>query len=429
MVWGDISPEATAAQEAGGNTAEDRPVEEDQVEEDQVEDGQVEDGQVKEDQVEEEAIIDAPAEVVPAEGTTATEPAADRKHTTTNDKTDAPLPVEADSHKPGYPVRGRTIDSILNPPDSLCDSALVNYGRQLATLPVNNPTGDVMGAKTSTYGAPTAREEKASTPFTPSEPCPKLVSLEANAYTSEPSPGGNIPLDAKVMGSSTYRQPVAMFPLLASGDEFLNNANSVHLGSELPSKARPPTLGGVAPGDETSAYDFQQKMKAVGGDIERERSQDRTRRTHVNIADIVDNCPQRSDGVAATDRKGKRKADEISELSKAETHWDGQRAAERLDINPRREPPVDSLAAAVSGPSGGAGPGLATGPRRKLLLRRRVAGSSPNDIHPTRLDDARPAKRMRLRRIAERIGYAALGGATVGAAIVSTLIYTAPSFA
>lgn len=41
----------------------------------------------------------------------------------------------------------------------------------------------------------------------------------------------------------------------------------------------------------------------------------------------------------------------------------------------------------------------------------------------------RPAKRQRIRDIAERVGYAALGGVTAGAMIVGTLIYTAPTFA
>lgn len=41
----------------------------------------------------------------------------------------------------------------------------------------------------------------------------------------------------------------------------------------------------------------------------------------------------------------------------------------------------------------------------------------------------RPAKRQRIRDIAERVGYAALGGVTAGAMIVGTLIFTAPTFA
>lgn len=40
--------------------------------------------------------------------------------------------------------------------------------------------------------------------------------------------------------------------------------------------------------------------------------------------------------------------------------------------------------------------------------------------------EARPAKRMK--KIAERVGYAALGGATVGAMVLTSLIYSAPTF-
>ncbi|KAK4148035.1 uncharacterized protein C8A04DRAFT_23828 [Dichotomopilus funicola] len=41
----------------------------------------------------------------------------------------------------------------------------------------------------------------------------------------------------------------------------------------------------------------------------------------------------------------------------------------------------------------------------------------------------RPAKKKRILDVAERLGYAALGGVTAGAMIVGTLIYTAPTFA
>ncbi|KAJ4302309.1 hypothetical protein N0V88_002452 [Collariella sp. IMI 366227] len=40
----------------------------------------------------------------------------------------------------------------------------------------------------------------------------------------------------------------------------------------------------------------------------------------------------------------------------------------------------------------------------------------------------RPAKRARIMRVAERLGYAALGGVTTGAVVLGTLIYTAPTF-
>ncbi|KAK1780813.1 hypothetical protein QBC45DRAFT_391134 [Copromyces sp. CBS 386.78] len=47
-----------------------------------------------------------------------------------------------------------------------------------------------------------------------------------------------------------------------------------------------------------------------------------------------------------------------------------------------------------------------------------------------RLDDDsdRPAKRQRLRNIAERVGYVALGGIATGAMMFSALVYTAPTF-
>ncbi|KAH6627056.1 hypothetical protein B0J18DRAFT_158616 [Chaetomium sp. MPI-SDFR-AT-0129] len=51
---------------------------------------------------------------------------------------------------------------------------------------------------------------------------------------------------------------------------------------------------------------------------------------------------------------------------------------------------------------------------------------SPKAAGPT---TERPAKKKRILDVAERLGYAALGGVTAGAMIVGTLIYTAPTFA
>jgi hypothetical protein len=49
-------------------------------------------------------------------------------------------------------------------------------------------------------------------------------------------------------------------------------------------------------------------------------------------------------------------------------------------------------------------------------------------VTPPTLPAGRPAKKARMMRVAERLGYAALGGVTAGAAIFGALVYTAPTF-
>lgn len=96
---------------------------------------------------------------------------------------------------------------------------------------------------------------------------------------------------------------------------------------------------------------------------------------------------------------GKRKANEISETTEEELVWQG---------NGDSNPPVSSSSPVTPEPE----MSLASPP------------TTPQDKDSA---DARPSKKIR--KIAERVGYAALGGATVGAMVFTSLIYTAPSFA
>lgn len=106
--------------------------------------------------------------------------------------------------------------------------------------------------------------------------------------------------------------------------------------------------------------------------------------------------------------KGKRKADEISSLTEAEmnqySHTEVSSRADRLD----------------------------TRLRQLLITGGPAETSQPSLASPiTTLDgQARPYLRptKRIKRLAERVGFAALGGATVGALVFSSLIYTAPNF-
>ncbi len=175
----------------------------------------------------------------------------------------------------------------------------------------------------------------------------------------------------------------------------------------------------------TSAYTFHQhKLKLNGNPIE-EKVIEAPARTHVGISDIVDCCQN----IPAGKAKGKRKADEITEtLSPTEEQYEAARK-KQSELTPAgpATPSSAPLEALLSPP-----------PTAESIAEPKVSETFEPDLpllpaYP--VSDAyevsravRPAKRRRLRKIVERVGYAALGGVTVGAMVIGSLIYTAPSF-
>lgn len=99
--------------------------------------------------------------------------------------------------------------------------------------------------------------------------------------------------------------------------------------------------------------------------------------------------------------KGKRKAADISETTDEERVWQQQAISE--------QEPVPSSPVPVQ-------------PEIEMDLSRLSFHNTPEQGSTA----VRPTK---MRKIAERVGYAALGGATVGAMVLTSLIYTAPNFA
>lgn len=195
----------------------------------------------------------------------------------------------------------------------------------------------------------------------------------------------------------------------------------------------------------------------------------------MKIADILAGSPQPQDSVeSSVDRAqaliegslagcaGKRRSDDISTINEAEEAWESRmtshfaEAADMLATQSAQQstvtPPPDENSMAMDieeahiptlapaqNPTAASSHTQLNGPAATASLT-----SAP--IYPTLGDEAaqtqqqqgrhmmlgdlgmRPAKRQKIRNIAERLGYAALGGVSVGAAIVTTLIYTAPTF-
>ncbi len=123
------------------------------------------------------------------------------------------------------------------------------------------------------------------------------------------------------------------------------------------------------------------------------------RRTHVGIPDIVDNCVEQKG-----EKQTKRKADDISTSTEEEENWFNKVPLPCLpDVEEQvPEPAVEELP---------------------------VVAAKAVEVPPVvPCEPERPLKKRRMLRVAERLGYAALGGVTAGAMIMGTLIYTAPTF-
>lgn len=239
------------------------------------------------------------------------------------------------------------------------------------------------------------------------------------------------PAPADIPKTFATSQTVIITPLLRTGDNFLNRPQS-SADFQLP----------TYPGDDTdepiSAYELQKRKMAAQKQLDTITYQsnltDDTRRTHVGISDIVDVSPASApepERRAPVVGRGKRKADDMVELTAQEVQWEFSESKLMRHLRAANESmlrhapmndddlPATHAEALICEPQKG---------RRLTPLPELQAHTINISQHVEPVSDVRAPKRLRLRKIAERLGYAALGGATVGAALVSTLIYTAPTF-
>lgn len=122
-------------------------------------------------------------------------------------------------------------------------------------------------------------------------------------------------------------------------------------------------------------------------------------RAHVGIHDIVDTCVQET-----REKLAKRKAEDISTTTEEQENWVAKAPSPApLIVDEQSPEPVEELPVVLE-------KGGADAPA--------VVSCEPES----------PRKKRRMLRVAERLGYAALGGVTAGAMIMGTLIYTAPTF-
>lgn len=134
--------------------------------------------------------------------------------------------------------------------------------------------------------------------------------------------------------------------------------------------------------------------------------------------------------VMQTSTKGKRKADAISSLTEEELN---QYSHAELDSRAAEAHAYLLHMAAEGGPDDFFQSGSHIFPTPLPIETNPAADSAHSTlpsppVTPDGQTDRSPRPNKRMKRIAERVGFAALGGATVGALVLSSLIYTAPDF-
>lgn len=182
----------------------------------------------------------------------------------------------------------------------------------------------------------------------------------------------------------------------------------------------------------------------------------------MKIADILAGSPQPQDTVEDSVNRpqapikddiaftlGKRKSDDISMVNEVEEAWESRmtnhfaeaadilatatRSAQPSTVSPTTNENVMDIDTEDVHPAPTDtqlnSPSVTTPPASTPMHSTMGDKAAQTQLQQARREvGMRPAKRQRIRNIAERLGYAALGGVSVGAAIVTTLIYTAPTF-
>jgi hypothetical protein len=286
---------------------------------------------------------------------------------------------------PDYPEITRLVDSLSSPP------------------PPPNPTQTVPGANTvasinwllnSDKPTPALNQEQMTPPD--SSPATKRADV-LGARTGKieyfrAREDNKMALEAQKAECS---RPTSVQDL-CNEDETISN-----LGMPTP-EPHPATSSPISPlvGNRFEAADFRPIPAGTSYEAHRARV----------IAELRSTCG-RTNGKGA-DCNSKRKAEDISDTTNVEERWAGS-----VSKMPSPDPSIHEKNTYPEPPA--------------EAVQELIKPTDHDSEHPTTGDSQnqeRPVKRARMMRVAERLGYAALGGVTAGAMIVGTLIYTAPTF-
>ncbi|KAK4453840.1 hypothetical protein QBC34DRAFT_194974 [Podospora aff. communis PSN243] len=236
-----------------------------------------------------------------------------------------------------------------------------------------------------------------------------------NIYESPPLPVSAAPADPIRLPQLSYH----FGPLNLLATEAAANRTGANIPKETARAATPEPAEVISNQDETLAVAPTAQQSALPPS-EAASGLEVGRRTRLGIADIVEDCMKTAD-----ERKGKRKVKDISTLSEAEEEW----SAENKGVPAMMAVPISPTPSSISEP-------MQAREASPAPAEVEMADTEPLFVHEVEKTVAavvsepeyRAPKRQRLIKIAERVGYAALGGVTAGAMIVGTLIYTAPTF-
>ncbi|KAL2178045.1 uncharacterized protein P884DRAFT_131632 [Thermothelomyces heterothallicus CBS 202.75] len=332
--------------------------------------------------------------------------------------------VKSLSRGPAAPAQGQTatggngvvsIDLLLNS-DKPQSPIAVHSGDPSTSAP-GTKTAEIMGARTGKMDYFLAREENRTTLMTQKAVASRLPSVRDLCNNYEPvdglkdhhlNPAAHItfPFSQSQSGHAGHRttyspgephvigSPVSLVEGLDEHSrrthvgisDIVNTSQADH--SEVAShKKTGISFPTPPPVEETQPHSSQ---------CNRERTQKAGKPRAVSAAQADEDSQPLNRG------EGKRKADDISSATQEEEEWAAITAQATQSESSLRQ--------------GGA-------------INQHVRKSGRAGRHPSNsASDERSTKRARMMRIAERLGYAALGGVTAGAMIVGTLIYTAPTF-
>jgi hypothetical protein len=233
-------------------------------------------------------------------------------------------------------------------------------------------------------------------------------------YESTPLPVSAAPADPIRLPQLSYH----FGPLNLLATEAAATRTSANLPKESARAVTPEPAEVISNQDKTPAVLAPTAQQSALPPSEAASGLEVGRRRRLGIADIVEDCMRTAD-----EHKGKRKAEDISTLSEAEEEWfaenKGVPAGMAVPISPTPSSISEPMQAREASPAPAEVEMADMEPPFVPEVEKTVVVSEPEDRAP---------KRQRLIKIAERVGYAALGGVTAGAMIVGTLIYTAPTF-
>ncbi|KAL2152596.1 hypothetical protein VTH82DRAFT_5780 [Thermothelomyces myriococcoides] len=332
--------------------------------------------------------------------------------------------VKSLSRGAAAPVQGQTvsggngvvsIDLLLNSDNPRSPDA-VHFEDSSTSAPGTN-TAEVLGARTGKKDYFLAREENRSTLMAQKAVATRLPSVRDLCNNDEPVDGPKVnQLSPAAHIMSPFSQSQSGYVghrTTSSPGEPYTCGSPISAGEGLDEPSRRTHVG---------IFDIVDTFQTDRNEVESHKQMEKPFPTPPPVEEMQPSLPQCNHGQTREAREPdvpsaaqvnedlqppsrsarKRKADDISSTTQEEEEW--------AAVTAQATQPESSL------PHGGAAD-------QTFGTSDRANGYTSDSV-----TEERSVKKARMMRIAERLGYAALGGVTAGAMIFGTLVYTAPTF-